>query len=45
MKPEDKIRLQHMIDAAKEALSFAQGKDRQDFENNRMLVLALIKDI
>ncbi|KKL72005.1 hypothetical protein LCGC14_2089280 [marine sediment metagenome] len=34
-----------MIDAAKEALSFASGKSRTDLESNRMLVLALVKDI
>ena len=42
---KDSIRLRHMIDAAKEALSFAKGKSRIDLENNRMLVLSLVKDI
>ena len=41
----DSIRLRHMLDAAKEALSFASGKSRTDLESNRMLVLALVKDI
>ena len=41
----DKILLQHMLDAAKEALSFASGKTRTDLETNRMLVLSLVKDI
>ncbi len=41
----DSIRLRHMLDAAKEALSFVSGKSRTDLENNRMLVLALVKDI
>ena len=34
-----------MLDAAKEALSFASGKTRTDLETNRMLVLSLVKDI
>lgn len=41
----DSIRLRHMLDAAKEALSFASGKSRTDLESNRMLVLSLVKDI
>lgn len=45
MRWEDRIRLQHMLDAANEALSFARGKDRPDLDDNRMLVLALVKDI
>jgi uncharacterized protein with HEPN domain len=45
MKREDGIRLRHMIDAAKEALTFAGGKSRQRLDVDRMLVLALIKDI
>ena len=34
-----------MLDAAKEALSFASGKTITDLETNRMLVLSLVKDI
>jgi uncharacterized protein with HEPN domain len=45
MRWEDRIRLQHMLDAANEALSFARGKKRPDLDENRMLVLALVKDI
>ena len=41
----DSIRLRHMLDAAKEALSFTSGKSRTDLESNRMLVLSLVKDI
>ena len=45
MDRSDKIRLQHMIDAADEALKFAENKTIDDFRNNRMLVLSIVKDI
>jgi len=45
MKLEDKIRIQHMIDAAKEALVFASDVTEKDFSKNRMLILSIIKDI
>jgi hypothetical protein len=44
MLPDDTIRLRHMLDAANEAVTFAQGNTRSDLDNNRMLVLALVKD-
>jgi uncharacterized protein with HEPN domain len=34
-----------MRDAAREALEFARGRMRSDLDTDRMLVLALIKDI
>jgi uncharacterized protein with HEPN domain len=45
MKPEDKIRIKHMIDAAEEALSFTAGISETEFNKNRMLVLSIIKEI
>lgn len=45
MRKDDVIRLRHMRDAAREALEFARGRVRSDLDRNRMLVLALIKDI
>ncbi len=46
-QPEDpdRIRLRHMIDAVAEALRFARGKSREDLGKDRLLALALIKDI
>jgi len=38
-------RLHHMIDAAKEAVSFANGKSKEDLESDRLLLLALVKDL
>jgi uncharacterized protein with HEPN domain len=45
MREHDAIRLRHMIDAAREAVSFAQGRSRGDLEMDRMLVLSLVKAI
>ncbi|MEW6006503.1 MAG: HepT-like ribonuclease domain-containing protein [Stygiobacter sp.] len=45
MKLDDKIRIQHMIDAAEEALSFVSDKSENEFNRNRMLVLSIIKEI
>lgn len=45
MRPEDEIRLRHMLDAAKEALGFSDGRTRDDLDMDRMLTLALVKEI
>ena len=45
MLKDDKIRLQHMLDAARDALSFVAGKSRLDLDTNRMLALSLVKSI
>ena len=45
MYRDDEIRLRHMLDAACEAVSFAQGRTRGDLEIDRQLVLSLVKDI
>jgi uncharacterized protein with HEPN domain len=45
MRKDDIIRLQHMIDAAKEAFSFANNKTRQDLKTDRKLTLSLVKSI
>lgn len=42
---DDPVRLRHMLDAAKEAVSFAQNRTRSDLDNDRMLVLSLVKSI
>ncbi len=43
MHVDDDTRLHHMLDAAREATQFVQGKTRRDLEHNRQLVLALVK--
>ena len=45
MLKDDRIRLQHMLDAANEALTFIQGKIRADLDSDRMLVLSLIREL
>lgn len=34
-----------MLDAAREAMSFAAGRSRADLGRDRMLVLAIVKDV
>ena len=42
---DDLSRLHHMQDAAREAMVFMSGKTREDLANDRMLVLAVVKDL
>lgn len=39
---DDVILLRDMLDAAKEAVSFVQGKERKDLDQDRKLVLSLV---
>ncbi len=46
MPPEaDLLRLRHMLDAAEDAIGFSAGRRRQDLDQDRMLVLSLVKSI
>ena len=45
MRNDDAIRLRHMLDAARDALSFAEGRSREDLDRDRQLVLAVVKCI
>jgi uncharacterized protein with HEPN domain len=45
MQPDDRTRLEHMLQAALEALSFAQGRTRADLDGDRQLTMALVKEI
>ena len=45
MHTNDEIRLRHMLEAAYEAESFARGRKRADLDEDRMLVLSLLKAI
>jgi uncharacterized protein with HEPN domain len=42
---DDKTRLRHMLDAAREALEFSRGKNRALLAGDRQLALALTKCI
>lgn len=41
--PKDLIRLQHMLDYAREAMELIQGKERKDLDADRLLGLALVR--
>ena len=43
MRRDDRLRLQHMLDAGREALRFTRGKTRDDLDRDRVLALALVK--
>jgi uncharacterized protein with HEPN domain len=45
MSVSDRIRLQHMLDAALEAIAFAEGRSLEQLRNDRMLLLSLVKEI
>jgi len=45
MPKDDLIRIRHMLEAAREAISFAKGKKRSDLDKDRMLILSLVKSI
>lgn len=45
MRKDDAVRLLHILEAAKEAVSFTKDKTRESLDSNRQLVLALVKDI
>ena len=45
MRKDDRIRLRHMLDAAREAQSFVASRSRSDLDHDRLLLLALVKDV
>jgi len=45
MRKDDQVRLRHMLDAAREAVTFVQGRRRADLDSDRMLALSLVKEI
>ena len=45
MNVDDRVWLRHMLDAAKEAIAFAQGETREALDEDRKLLLAIIKSI
>ncbi len=45
MRRDDVVRLRHMLDAAREAVKFAEGLRREALDSDRKLALALVKDI
>lgn len=45
MRPDDLTRVRHLRDAALEALRFADHRTRDDLERDRMLAMALIREL
>ncbi len=45
MRPDDVIRLRHMLDAASEAREFVAYNSRNDLDTDRKLTLSLVKSI
>ena len=43
MSNEDVVRLRHMLDAAKRAIEFMQGRAKSDLESNEQLSLAVVR--
>jgi uncharacterized protein with HEPN domain len=45
MWQDDRVRIQHMLDAAREAQSFVCDRRREDLDQDRLLALGLLKSI
>jgi uncharacterized protein with HEPN domain len=45
MAGDDRDRLKHMLESAREALGFASGRGKKDLEQDRLLVLGLLKSV
>lgn len=43
MRPEDRVRVRHLMDAAITARQFVKGRQRRDLDTDEMLRLALTK--
>ena len=45
MRDDDRIRLEHMVEAAETAEAIATGRSRSDFNSDRMLLFAVVRAI
>ena len=43
LREDDRIRLQHMLDASNSALRFASGREREDLGRDEMLTFSLVR--
>ena len=43
MRKTDLVRLHHILDAGREAITFSQGRSRVDLDTDRMLQLSLVR--
>ena len=44
-KNDDQVRLKHMVDAMREEVSFADGRVREDLDDDRQLTLSIVKEL
>ena len=45
MRADDRIRVQHMIDAGESVAAFIEGRVRDDLDRDRMLLFAVVRGI
>ena len=45
MRKHDRVRLRHMLEEAREAMSFAEGRTRAGLDHDRRTVLAIVKAV
>lgn len=45
MRADDRIRVQHMIDAGESVVAFTAGRVREDLDRDRMLLFAVVRGI
>jgi len=45
MRPDDRIRVLHMIEAIESAVAFVSGREAEDLQTDRMLLFALVRAI
>ena len=45
MRDEDRVRLDHMIGAAENAMEFVSGRERSELDTNRMLLFAVVRAV
>lgn len=45
MRPDDRVRLLHMLEAADAAAAFVSGRTRHDLDSDRMLLFAVVRAI
>jgi len=43
MFEDDSVRIRHILDAAREAVAFSQGRSRADLDTDRRLNLSLVR--
>ena len=45
MKPDDRVRLRHIVDALSAAIRFTEGRSREDLDRDQMLAFAVLHAI